>query len=48
MNDWLPAPHDLQQDPELAALAILEAAADTTQVALLAAHPDLWEDPRNR
>jgi len=48
MSDWRPTQHDLQQAPELAALAVLEAAAETTQVALLAAHPDLWEAPHDK
>jgi len=35
VSDWLPIPPDLQQAPELAALAILDAAAETTRVVLL-------------
>ena len=41
MTQWLPIPPELQRNPELAALAILDYTLDITCYALYAEHPDI-------
>jgi hypothetical protein len=43
MIDWLPITAELQRNPELSALAILEATIDVAQHALAAEHPDMHD-----
>ena len=41
---WLPTPPEIAEDPQLAALAMLQAAVDVTTWALYAQHPDITDD----
>lgn len=41
---WLPPPPDIANDPELAILAVLDAALQATAGALFAQHPDLHDE----
>lgn len=43
MIDWLPSVPNLQKNPELAALAILDATLDATRYALYAEYPDIHD-----
>lgn len=46
-DEWLLAPHELEQAPELALLAVLDRALDIAAYAVLVAHPELSEsEPR--
>lgn len=40
-DDWLLGPHQLQQAPELALLAVLDRSLEITAHAVLVAHPEL-------
>jgi hypothetical protein len=44
LSPWLPTPPEIAKDPELAPLAMLEAALDVTAWALHAQHPELADD----
>ncbi len=44
MTYWLPVPQKIQNDPELAALAILDHTLDVATYALYAEYPDIHDD----
>jgi hypothetical protein len=45
LSRWLPTPPQLEQAPELAALAALDAILEVAACALQVAHPEIDADP---
>jgi len=44
MHKRLPIPPDLLENPQLAAIVLLERALQVTELALIAAYPEFWDD----